>query len=350
MNADSGSRGFQAGTAREGRDRSDMDKMNSSSDLRGRQVVNSRYGLGIVVRVEPREPPNEPLVWVRFEQDDEPQRAFGLGALYNEQYFTRPASPAGSEEVEAIQEACEAAGSADTSDARNEARQQVIQQICRTRGIEVLAHFTRTCNLRSILKAGLLDRQTLEGWRDDEAPVFNDRKRLDGFKEAVCLSISFPNHSMFHKYSLDKKNQWAVLLLKASVLWELDCAFFEDNAASGRVKGVPLVERKRAVALKRMFEDLGPVHRRQRALPPNYPTSHQAEVLVFEPVPPMYITAVHFYTKEARLRWLRDKGDVASLRTCADRQYFSSRDYCLMLGASQQGAYLDSSEEEEIRF
>ena len=105
------------------------------------------------------------------------------------------------------------------------------QQICTERRITTLIHFTRIENLRGILQGGLLSRSLLEERGQDF--VWNDEQRLDAHKEAVCLSISFPNYQMFYKYRcMTSHDCWVVLLLDANVLWKLDCAFYQENAAS----------------------------------------------------------------------------------------------------------------------
>ena len=116
-------------------------------------------------------------------------------------------------------------------------RQSQLQQICTERHIRTLIHFTRIENLSSILQQGLLGRSFLE--KRGQPFEWNDEQRLDAHKEAVCLSISFPNYQMFFSVRERKKkaneandSQWIVLLLDANILWELDCAFFQENAAS----------------------------------------------------------------------------------------------------------------------
>ena len=172
-------------------------------------------------------------------------------------------------------------------------RASQIQQICTERSITTLVHFTRIENLRDILHEGLLDHQSLLKKHGQQfAP--NDRKRLDRHKEAICLSISFPNYQLFNRFSRPNEgsppdySQWVVLLLDAKALWELDCAFCQENAASNVVRYISLAERKKPDALKNMFVDVcrdtkGNVYQRQSLqIPDHYPTHPQAEVLVFD--------------------------------------------------------------------
>ena len=162
-------------------------------------------------------------------------------------------------------------------------RESQIQKICEDRGITTLVHFTQTEKLRNILHEGLLDHQSLLK-KHGQQFVPNDRKRIDGHKDAICLSISFPNYQLFSKFSWsDDDNQpdysgWVVLVLDAKVLWELDCAFCQENAASNAVRYIPVEERKKPEALKGMFVDVcsdtkGNVYQRQSLqIPDDYPT------------------------------------------------------------------------------
>ena len=208
-----------------------------------------------------------------------------------------------------------------------------IQQICKDRGITTLVHFTRIEKLRDILHEGLLDHQSLLKKHGQQfAP--NDRKRLDRHKEAICLSISFPNHQLFNKFSRPNEgsppdySQWVVLLLDAKVLWELDCAFCQENAASNAVRYISLAERKKPDALKNMFVDVcrdtkGNVYQRQSLqIPDYYPTHPQAEVLVFDRIRTEYIKEVHFYNETALEQWRYRKSVDYPLKLSVNQQYF----------------------------
>src|SRR5579871_632070 len=180
-----------------------------------------------------------------------------------------------------------------------------IKEYCAEKGITSLIHFTKMSNVNSILCEGLLGRDILECRPPNRQPQFNDELRLDGHKEAVCLSISFPNYKMFYKCKLVSKQQseWVVLLIKAEVLWELDCAFCFENAASKNVTVIPIEQRKSVNAFRQMFGDIGTTCRAQLNIPNNYPTHPQAEVLAFDPIPPRYINSIHFYSLTLCNQW-----------------------------------------------
>jgi len=73
----------------------------------------------------------------------------------------------------------------------DELQKEAIRKICEERNITELVHFTHIDNLISILDKGLMTVEELE-----ESGVNykkSDHQRLDGQKDAVSLSISFPS-------------------------------------------------------------------------------------------------------------------------------------------------------------
>ncbi len=212
----------------------------------------------------------------------------------------------------------------------NEVALPGIQQICYERDIQTLCHFTRVERLRSILYRGFLNRSLLESLPSQIRPQFTDQDRDDGFKDAICLSISFPNYRMFFsKTGRDNQHEWVVLLLDAKILWELDCAFCHQNARFEPVLDVPLEYRKRLISLKRMFWDSdshsdGSIYQRQQ-IPNNYPTHPEAEVLIFYPIPAAYIKEVHFYNEDSLKAWQQENDGTFSQRFCANESYFRPR-------------------------
>jgi hypothetical protein len=165
------------------------------------------------------------------------------------------------------------------------------------REIERLIHFTRFENLNNILQHGIRPRQLLDA--SGEEYIFNDDLRLDGCLDAVSLSISFPNYKMFYPYRCqDYSKMWAVLRLSPSILWEKDCAFCWQNAASAAVTCVPLCERRGRNAFLELFANKDGFPRRENTQIPNhYPTHPQAEVLCFDTIEPQYIERVDIQTR-----------------------------------------------------
>ena len=182
----------------------------------------------------------------------------------------------------------------------------------------------------------MLDHQSLLK-KQGQQLVPNDKQRIDGHKEAICLSISFPNYPLFSKFSWSDDegrpdySGWVVLLLDAKVLWELDCAFCQENAASNAVRYIPLEDRKNPDALESMFVDVcrdtkGDVYERQSMQIPNhYPTHPQAEVLVFDRIQIDYIKEVHFYDETILKQWCDSNPWINPERLLHNQQYFQYR-------------------------
>lgn len=205
-----------------------------------------------------------------------------------------------------------------------------IKDILQRRGIKYLCHFTQLDNLDSILIHGLIPRVYLYNAEFNSNPslsihgVFNDRFRLDGKPEAICLSISFPNSSMF--YSLRCSNssvKWAVIVLNAQVLIDKDCAFYPTNAANSNVNSIPISNFQGEEALEQLFKTNG---NRQNLLEKD-PTDVQAEVLVFDTIESDYILGAvlmsdedvnYFKEKFSKLTFFKHRyWDVFSDRYCA---------------------------------
>lgn len=157
------------------------------------------------------------------------------------------------------------------------------------RKIEHVWHFTRLENLDSILKNGLIPRANLEA--QSVSTLFNDCYRLDGERNANCLSIGHPNYKMFWGLRQDNPQQeWVVIACIPSILWLKDCAFCYENAASSKVTTIPLVNRKDVSAFENLFSPAeGKPSRAELNLPDTCPTNPQAEILVFGTIEPQYI-------------------------------------------------------------
>ena len=145
----------------------------------------------------------------------------------------------------------------------------------------MLAHFTRLENLDGILQHGILPQLILP-----EDAVVNDESRWDGHPDASCLSISFPNYRMFCRLRHESPNaDWVVLGLWPTVLWQYDCAFCPQNAATASVAATDLHDLRGPAALERLFDEVpGKPTREAMRIPVNFPTDPQAEVLVFDTV------------------------------------------------------------------
>ncbi|PHE75169.1 hypothetical protein COF47_17350 [Bacillus wiedmannii] len=171
------------------------------------------------------------------------------------------------------------------------------------RGIKYLVHFTRVENLSSIFKNGLLPVNFLNAKGMDYQ--FNDQFRYDNCKDANCLSIQLPNYRMFSKYRFqDKSVDWVVLGIRPEVLWEKDCVFCVENAASSSERSKSLKERKGIEAFNSLYDEYpGKPTRKQLGLSDPYPTHPQAEVLAFGLIEPKYIGGIAFKDELTRKKY-----------------------------------------------
>jgi hypothetical protein len=204
-------------------------------------------------------------------------------------------------------------------------RGDTIRAYCDARRIDTLVHFTRLENLAGILAEGILPRSALEGRA--RRVISNDEIRTDGHKDAVCLSVSFPNYKMFYKYrQIDHTATWAILLIRPDVLWELACGFCWVNAACSAISKLPLAVLKDSSSLAKMFADKCEVSGISRAacdIPNWFPTNPQAEVLAFSRVPVSYFTAAYFQEQGGRAKFLPPQGTPLTVGVKPD--YFSAR-------------------------
>lgn len=176
-----------------------------------------------------------------------------------------------------------------------------IKGVIDKRRIESLYHFSKVENLEAIATQGLIPRAQLK----DGDFKFTDVNRADGFLNANCISVSFPQYRMFFiKRVQNPQQNWVVLELSPEIILDKESAFFERNAASREVKSEIIENRKLATAFERMFENIdGLPSREKRALPDNYPSDPQAEILVFDKIDRDYIVAAHFPNQEILLKY-----------------------------------------------
>lgn len=182
-----------------------------------------------------------------------------------------------------------------------------MKRILEEKNVENLFHFTQACNLPNILTYGLLSKRDLEN--KDITFELNDQYRYDGFEDAVCMSIEFPNYKMFYSIRMQKpeETKWVVLMLDASILCDLDCAFCVDNAADSKSTSISISERKGREALLKLFEEYpGKSSRSDLKLLDHWPTNPQAEVLVFDDIPVSYVKAVFFADYETLQKYRKN--------------------------------------------
>ena len=195
---------------------------------------------------------------------------------------------------------------------------EAIKEYIAARGIHSLYHFTRVENLESILQRGLLSVAELQ--RQGILHYYNDSARMDKCLEANCLSISFPNYKMFFKMRQEKAtDRWLVLELDAKILYELDCAFCRTNAARRDIAALSLDERRGVDALEHMYDE---TEHMRAAIPQNYPTDPQAEVLALDKIPPEYIRCVYVNNESLQINI---EGTNKNIDCRVDGEFFGPR-------------------------
>jgi hypothetical protein len=169
--------------------------------------------------------------------------------------------------------------------------------------VPFLVHFTQAQNLPSILEHGIIP----VAYRDNFVlqPTVNDPERHDGYPNATCTSIAFPNYRMFYHLRMAIANsEWAVLSLDRSILWAKCCAFCRHNAADARISAQPLEDLMTLAAFQGMYDPIvGDVSRLEQRLRPFDPTDVQAEVLVFGVIEPELIRGMAFDSQQVRTKY-----------------------------------------------
>lgn len=162
------------------------------------------------------------------------------------------------------------------------------------RKVKYIVHFTRVENLPNILREGITPRTQLEN--SNSSFIYNDNLRLDGIKNSISLSISFPNYRML--YRLRKENpdaDWAILLINPhSIFADFNNPplFFKTNAASSKNKTQG--QQSTNTLMSDLFYDQE--LRDKLQLPENFPTDPQAEILYTTTLDPASIELIHFET------------------------------------------------------
>lgn len=177
---------------------------------------------------------------------------------------------------------------------------QAIRQFATELEIPYLLHFTRAVNLPSIMEHGIYPIARVD--EIDAEPQINDQHRLDGRLNGTSISIAHPNCQMLYKYRMDDESvDWAVLVLRRSVLWQKECAFCRHNAADARISRQPLEALTTEAAFRGMFDEIdGLTSREEQKLKVYDPTDVQAEVMVFDVIEPDFIRGIVFNSKEAK--------------------------------------------------
>ncbi len=187
-------------------------------------------------------------------------------------------------------------------------KQEKIRNIVNLRNIKEILHFASVDNLESILKNGILSRDEME--RQTIKASINDEKRLDFRLNCISCSVTLPNAPLLYKFksnNLDRK--YVILKIKPDVLWEKECLFSKENAASNRKCPGCTVE-----AFEQMFGNYDEKHTRADLeklyadgfIKQNMPTHNQAEVLVSGQIERKYIVGMYIFKDDVSISF-RDK-------------------------------------------
>lgn len=166
-----------------------------------------------------------------------------------------------------------------------------MEDIVKNKNIHYLYHFTKLDNIPSILEKGLLTNEYMKLHN-----IFfssNDPLRLDKRLNTISCSIMWPNYRMF--FSLRQSNlhqQYVLIRLKASILYELPCLFFTTNAANSVFADVPDESLSGAEAFLKLFDNKINNYVRISKTHDFWPTDPQAEILVRANIPANYIADI----------------------------------------------------------
>ncbi|QRK80162.1 DarT ssDNA thymidine ADP-ribosyltransferase family protein [Shewanella sp. LZH-2] len=266
--------------------------------------TGSRYAL----EVEEERYLEARYIWVREQLGDDADDASDEWLALEEEF---------QEEYDNKREAAER----DFEDKMN--RQQYIQNICEHFQIPALVHFTQLANLEGILTNGLLSRERVEGIAE-----INDELRLDGRRNYISTSISFPNCKMFYRYRQQKGGLWCVLLIRKEVLWELDCLFCKFNAADHRISAQDANFLANPEQLSGMYDEIPEFGTRiENKLKVFDPTDVQAEVLVRELISNNYIMGIVFPDRPSLNRYAPLCQGKQLFEHSRNKGFFATRSY-----------------------
>ncbi len=204
-----------------------------------------------------------------------------------------------------------------------------IKQIVAEREIPYLLHFTRLDNLKSILDNGLYSRDCVDECYSQA--LINDHSRADRRRNTISVSVAHPNDRMFYKLKQDTQTtdqDWSVVILNKRVLWELDCLFFQSNAAGGSMSCIDEAQASSFESFDSMFYDeVGSENRSEQVLKPYDPTDVQAEVLVKNHIPTDFILGAVVADRKQHKQLTKAFPDLKIFFKKPNKTVFASRQY-----------------------
>lgn len=189
-------------------------------------------------------------------------------------------------------------------------------------------HFTRIENLPSVARRGLVPRAQID--LGIVRGVTNDAQRLDRRKGYNCLSVSFPNASMFYRFQrANTAADWVILAITPKILSTHDVLFCWRNAASSEIASRSDDELSTLESFEGIFQDrAGYPSRKKQKLRDCDPTNVQAEILVRGVIAPKHFMGVYFPNKKVRDAY---KPMIGGLKTAITtrRGLYGTRDFYL---------------------
>lgn len=239
-----------------------------------------------------------------------------------------------------------------------------IKNIVNLKNIKELLHFTSVDNLGSILKNGILSREEIE--KQMIKASVNDEKRYDYCLNCISCSITLPNMRLLYKFKSDNLDRkYVILKIKPDVLWEKECLFCKENAATKKVAWNPF--RCTVEAFEQMFGDYDKMHTRADLeklyadgfIKQNMPTHNQAEVLVKGKIEPEYITGVYVFENDwsSEIKMVWEKYQNIEWKRCPENDFMRrckkpEKDFWKNIKSVQMEVHQDttSSFDDEIPF
>jgi len=193
--------------------------------------------------------------------------------------------------------------------------------------IPYLVHFTHISNLEGIIQKGLISRQRVDS-SEDEIHI-NDEGRFDGRENTISLSIEHPNDRMFYKYrDRDKDEDWCIVVLSQKILWKLDCLFLKNNAACSEISHLSDEELSTIEAFKSMYNEQDELDSRKEQYLKEYdPTDKEAEILVYNHIPPEHIVAVVLSNRQLKKKYKNLLSEVRIFIHSPNKGLYASRLY-----------------------
>jgi hypothetical protein len=168
--------------------------------------------------------------------------------------------------------------------------------------------------------------------------VVNDDLRLDGRRRFNCLSITFPNSLMLHRFKSDNPGtDWPILVVHPGIMSRRNALFCWQNAASNEISQAPDADLTSLAAFQGLFEErAGHPTRAQQFLKICDPTNLQAEVMVEGVIPPTAIYCVIFPSIPCQQQYAGIGGQRQSI-VSGRRGFYGTRPYYRLWGEGKNG-------------